>query len=193
MMQMRVDVRNRLGYPQGEWSHRGIYACACGHKTGLVAGLAPSRSRAVPGPRAVPGLRTGGGEVERGDERGCASPGASRTRRRAQATHTLTRVPGADPAHATRRIPGLESKGTPASSLSTKLGPSTKRASCSAGHFEADSRSASRVILRVKPYSSHAEPAKNAMPSTFAIGEKPSPMKGNASGESDPVAPAMPA
>lgn len=122
--------------------------------------------------------------IKRSSTRGLAPPGASRA---------LTRVPGADLALATRRIPGLESEGTPASSLSTKPGSSVKRARRSAGHFEADSRSASRVILRVKPYSSHAEPAKNTMPATFAIGEKPSPMKGNASGESEPVAPAMPA
>ena len=122
-------------------------------------GLASSRSRAVPQPRAR------GGEPRQ---------------------RTPSRVYPA-------LSPRTRHKVSPASSLSTKPGSSAKRASCSVGHFEADSRSASRVILRVKPYSSHAEPAKNTMPSTFAIGAKPSPMKGNASGESEPVAPAMPA
>ena len=132
--------------------------------------------------------------IKRSSTRASRPPGFASSRLRVlQVSRALTRVPGADLALATRRIPGLESEGTPASSLSTKPGSSAKRARRSAGHFEADSRSASRVILRVKPYSSHAEPAKKTMPATFAIGEKPSPMKGNASGESEPVAPAMPA
>lgn len=180
-MQMCVDVRNGPDIQRED-----------DHIVGLMSTLVGIKRPSTPASRC-PGPRARGGEVERGGECGCASPGASRTRRRAQAMHTLTRVPGAGLALATRRIPGLESKGTPASSLLAKPGSSVKRARRSAGHFEADSRSASRVILRVKPYSSHAEPAKNTMPATFAIGEKPSPMKGNASGESDPVAPAMPA
>lgn len=60
-------------------------------------------------------------------------------------------------------------------------------------YWEIDSRSAARVIRRAKAYSNHVAPANSARPRTLATGAYPSPIKDRANGESEPVAPAMPA
>lgn len=88
MTQMRVDVRNSSDVERGN-----------GHIVGFMPKLVGIKRSSYPAPRRSGASRR---------------PAASHRRRRAQATHTLTRVPGAEPAHAVggrrpriERNPGL--------------------------------------------------------------------------------------